>query len=480
MGPLLDLSHDWHRARALQRSGKGKPPPLVAAGLDIELLNAAGRSVRVVKVGGMAIVFGAFPPSLNDHAGFAKARLFLQPEQARALDPVLRTRVLALWAWLPGPRLDCYLEYDRATDEAHAWLLPPEGPRELDLEHPDPEVDAWFLEGLVLAGPTSWGGEQGLAKLTERFGHHHLLVAARVADRLDRRSRDPRGTLELARAAWPRLSERDEAGWAELSEDLHPWAAVQLGRLALRLGLTRAARVLLMRADGTDAPPIAWFDLGQAHEALDDLPSALNAFVHYVGIRSSDPDGWRRLLICRLRQGDLQVADEALRRWRESGGKDDDLAERLLGQVLASRMRLHERAAVAGWLGARLDTQLAEAAPAGKLIEACCNELSPARAEALRAAWTLAQPAIAEDAARLGEADLPTLAARADSLARTALLALPLLAKPHPGEEAPSAADLAGNAQRALSLWCEHKLKLGLRWYSVPGWLGALAEAARA
>ena len=475
MGPLLDLSHDWHRARALQRSGKGKPPPLVAAGLDIELLSASG---RVVKVGGMAIVFGAFPPSLADQAAFAKARLFLQPEQARALDPVLRTRVLALWAWLPGPRLDCYLEYDRATDEAHAWLLAPEGPRELDIEQPDAEVDAWFLEGLVLAGPTSWGGEPGLSKLVERFGHHHLLIAARIAERLDRRSRDPRGTLDLAHHAWPRLSERDETGWADLAEEIHPWAAVQLGRLALRLGLTRAARVLLMRADSTEAPPIAWFDLGQAHEALDDLPAALAAFVHYVGIRTSDPDGWRRLLICRLRQGDLQVAEEALRRWRESGGKDDELAERLIGQVMPSRMRLSERAAIAGWLGARLDRHLAAAAPADKLVEACCAELPAERAQLLRDAWTAAQPAIAEDAARLGAADLPELAARADALARTALLALPLLAKPHPGEEAPSTADLAGHAQRALSLWCEHRLKLGLRWLSVPPWLTGLAEAA--
>lgn len=479
MGPLLDLSHDWHRARALQRSGKGKPPPLVAAGLDIELPDAAGSPGRVVKVGGMAIVFGAFPPSLADHAAFAKARLFLQPEQARALDPVLRTRVLALWAWLPGPRLDCYLEYDRATDESHAWLLTPEGPRELDLDKPDPLIDAWFLEGLVLAGPTSWGGEPGLAKLSERFGHHQLLVAAQIADRLDRRSRDPRGTLEVAHAAWPRLLERDETGWADLAEEVHPWAAVQLGRLALRLGLTRAARMLLLRADGTEAPPIAWFDLGQAHEALDDLPAAINAFVRYVGIRASDSDGWRRLLICRLRQGDLQVAETALRRWRETGGKNDDLAARLISQVCPSRMRLPERATIAGWLGARLDPHLAVAAPAGKLVEACCDQLPPIRAAALRAAWAAARPAIAEDAARLGNADPATLAARADSLARTVLLALPLLARPHPGEEAPSPSDLAGNAQRALSLWCEYQLKLGLRWLSVPDWLTALAKAAR-
>lgn len=476
MGPVLDLSHDWHRARALQRAGKGKPPPLVAAGLDVELLPSAGRTV---KVGGMAIVFGAFPPSLADLATFARARLFLQPEQARALDPVLRTRILALWTWLPGPRLDCYLELDRATDDARAWLLTAEGAREVPLDQADSgEIDAWFLEGLVLAGPTSWGGEAGLAKLVERFGNKHLLIAARVADRLDRRSRDPRGTLELARAAWPRLSERDETGWADIGEDVHPWVAVQLGRLALRLGLTRAARVLLMRADGVDTPPIAWFDLGQACEALDDLPAALSAFVHYVGLRASDPDGWRRLLICRLRQGDLQVADEALRRWREAGGKDDDLAERLLSQIMASRMRLHERSAIAGWLGARIDDALAAACPADKLVETCCAGLPPARADALRTAWAVARPAINEDAARLGEADLPTLAARADALARTALLALPLLARPHPGEEAPSTSDLAGNAQRALSLWCEHRMKLGLRWLSVPGWLNALAAAA--
>lgn len=476
MLPLLDLSHDWHRARALQRAGKGRPPPLVAAGIDVEHLPGAGRSVRV---GGMAIVFGAFPPSLADLVAFARARLFLQPEQARALDPVLRTRVLALWSWLPGPRQDCYLELDRATDEAHAWLLTAEGVREIPLDREDAELDAWFLEGLVVAGPTSWGGESGLAKLAERFGNKHLLVAARMADRLDRRSRDPRGTLELARAAWPRLSERDEAGWADLAERVHPWAAVQLGRLALRLGLTRAARVLLMRADHVDAPPIAWFDLGQACEALDDLPAALSAFVHYVGLRASDPDGWRRLLICRLRQGDLQVADEALRRWREAGGKEDELAERLLSQTMASRMRLHERAAVAGWLGARIEAAMAAAAPPDRLVEACCAALPPERADPLRDAWSAARAAIREDAARLGPGDEAEIAARADALARTALLALPLLARPHPAEEAPGADELAGNAQRALSLWCEHRLKLGLRWLSVPAWLRGLAEAAR-
>jgi tetratricopeptide (TPR) repeat protein len=328
----------------------------------------------------------------------------------------------------------------------------------------------------VVAGPTCWGGEPGLTRLSERFGAHPLLTAARVAERLDRKSRDPRGTLEVAQACWPRLSERDETGWADLAEHVHPWAAVQLGRLALRLGLTRAARVLLMRADATDAPPIAWFDLAQACEALDDLPAALSGFVHYCGVRPADPDGWRRLLICRLRQGDLQVAEEALRRWRESGGKDDDLAERLVGQVFASRLRLHERAAIAGWLGSRLDAALSATAPAASLVDAICRELPGGRAERLRAAWDAARPAIHEDAARLGEADLPTLAARADALARTVLLALPLLARTHPGEEAPSAADLAGNAQRALSLWCEHTLKLGLRWHHVPAWLERLAE----
>ena len=44
-----------------------------------------------------------------------------------------------------------------------------------------------------------------LGERAKRFGHHQLLVAAQIADRLDRRSRDPRGTLEVAHAAWPHL-----------------------------------------------------------------------------------------------------------------------------------------------------------------------------------------------------------------------------------------------------------------------------------
>lgn len=470
---LLALGHEWHRARALQRTGKGRPPPLVAAGLDVDIHTTAGRTLRI---GGMAIIFGAFPPSLADLLGFARARLFLQPEQTRSLDPVLRTRILALWAWLPGPRRDCYLEYDRATDEAQAWILGGEHPEPVDPTTSYAQLDASFLEALILAGPTAWGGEGGLGKLTERFGAPDLLVAARIAERLDRRGRDPHSCLDIAKTCWPHLEARDESAWADLADTVHPWAAIQLGRLALRLNLTRAARVLLMRGEATDSPPIAWFDLGQACEALDDLPAALNAFVHYCGLRPSDPDGWRRLLIGRLRQGDLQVADEALRRWRESGGKDDDLGERLLTQVLPSRLRLHERAAIAGWLGARLDAVLAQACPAEKLVETCAIGLSSERGDALRRAWATAQSAIAEDAARLGAAGPGELAERADALARTALLALPLLAPTHPSEEVPSAEDRAGHAQRALSLWCEHRLSLGLRWLAVPTWLRALAS----
>lgn len=470
---LLALAHEWHRARSLQRTGKGRPPPLVAAGLDLDFHDTAGRTI---KLGGMVLVFGAFPPSLADLVGFARAQLFLQPEQARPLDPVLRARILALWAWLPGPRRDCYLEYDRATGEANAWILGGEQPEALDLEEAHPALDASFLEALVLAGPTAWGGEGGLTKLCERLGNQELLIAARIAERLDRRGRDPQGTLEIARILWPRLDDHAESGWADLAETAHPWAAVQLGRLALRLNLTRAARVLLMRADTQDTPPIAWFDLGQACEALDDLPAALNAFVHYCGIRPSDPDGWRRLLIARLREGNLQVADEALRRWREAGGKDDDLSERLLGQVMPSRLRLHERASIAGWLGARLDKVLAQSASASQLVESCANTLPPTRADALRLAWPLIQPAIAADAAQLGKAGPEELAARADALARTALLALPFLAPAHPSEESPAVDDLAGHAQRALSLWCEHRVGLGLRWHGIPSWLQTLAS----
>ena len=78
---------------------------------------------------------------------------------------------------------------DVPAADAHQWAVPLS------------EVSPWFLEALVVAGPTCWGGEPGLTRLSERFGAEPLLVAARIAERLDRKSRDPRGTLELARSA---------------------------------------------------------------------------------------------------------------------------------------------------------------------------------------------------------------------------------------------------------------------------------------
>ena len=127
--PILALDHEWHRQRASLRSGTPgrsgallRPPPLVAAGLEIEHDADTGRRV---KVGGLVVIFGHFPATLADFVHLAHARLHLQPEQARELDPILNTRVMALWAWLPTVRRDCYLELDRATGEVNTWLVGP-------------------------------------------------------------------------------------------------------------------------------------------------------------------------------------------------------------------------------------------------------------------------------------------------------------------------------------------------------------------
>src|SRR3954463_8089954 len=142
--PLLLLEHDWHSQRAKLRQGRVRPPPLVAAGIALAFAPDKGREL---KLGGLAVIFGTFPASLEEFANMARAGLNLQPDQGRELDPVLDTRILAMWAWLPTLRQDCYLEFDRATGHEHAWLIGP-GPgesTEVDLG-PDHEQERGDLD----------------------------------------------------------------------------------------------------------------------------------------------------------------------------------------------------------------------------------------------------------------------------------------------------------------------------------------------
>src|SRR4051812_11643596 len=155
--PLLILDHDWHSQRAKLRAGRVRPPPLVAAGVDISFDETKGRDL---KLGGLAVIFGDFPTCLDEFLQYARSRLDLAPGQARELDHVLNNRILAMWAWLPSLRQDCYLEFDRATATSHVWLIGPGAgdTREIDLEEPNEELDRAFLEALVLNGPGHWGG----------------------------------------------------------------------------------------------------------------------------------------------------------------------------------------------------------------------------------------------------------------------------------------------------------------------------------
>jgi tetratricopeptide (TPR) repeat protein len=446
--PLLALNHDWHRQRAHLRSGRMRPPPLVAAGID---LAQASDSSRVVNLGGLAVIFGVFPASLAEFLELARLRLHLGAGQARELDAVLNTRILAMWAWLPTLRQDCYLELDRATGEEHLWQVGP-GPGEgveLVIEASHEELDTAFLDALVLNGPGHWGGESGLAKLVERFGRQPLLVAAQVADLLDHQPKEPQRALELARARWPELSQEQESGWVPLADTEHPWVAVQLGRLALRLGLVRAARLLLRQGGHTDVAPVAHFDLGQACEALGDLQAAESAFARYAAARPSDPDAWRRLLLCRLRLGHFTVAEETLRRYRSSGGKDHDLAERFLGTVARGTLRGDQRANLVGWLCARLQESMQRRLPLPRLIEEICERRGGSDPE-----HAALQLTALIDCLRLELADSLTEQApsRIDDVVRVALLALPLHDR-HRSARNLLPENVATHACDALMLW---------------------------
>lgn len=477
--PILALDHEWHRQRANLRAvtpGRAgthlRPPPLVAAGLEIDHDPERGRSVRV---GGLVVIFGHFPATLADFIQLAQARLHLQPEQARELDPILNTRVMALWAWLPTMRQDCYLELDRATGEVNTWLVGPEQGRitaitansnedgERTFSPADQhELDGWFLDALVLNGHAHWGGERGLARLVERFGHTALLVAAQIADRLEHQAEEPEVALEVARTRWTLLTDDDELPWAVLAErsesddGAHPFICAQLGRLALRLGLLRAARALLLASSGaSDVSPIAWFDLGQACEALDDLTGAENAFMRYAAARPQDPDAWRRLLFCRLKRDRSQLAEECLRKYHGSGGKDDELVERLLHVVARGRVRTDQRGRLAGFLVPALADAFGVAGPDGDVEREVLRVRLLDDPSAASAFTTLVDQLRGQIVTALRKADVLDPEGLADEALRVALLTLPLLGPLHADDEPTDAETLADDVQAAINRWSE-------------------------
>ncbi len=476
--PLLALTHDWHRQRAQLRSGRMRPPPLVAAGIDLDHDAGAGRAVHL---GGLAVIFGVFPANLAEFLDLARARLHLGAGQARELDAVLNTRILAMWAWLPTLKQDCYLELDRATGEERLWQVGP-GPgesAELDPEASSSELDNAFLDALVLNGPGHWGGESGLAKLVERFGRQPLLIAAQIAETLDRHPKEPQRALELARGRWPALAPGDETPWAPLADNEHPWVAVQLGRLALRLGLVRAARLLLRQGGQTEVAPVAHFDLGQACEALGDLTAAEAAFARYASARPSDPDAWRRLLLCRLRLGHLTVAEETLKRYRAAGGRDRDLAERFVATLTRPGLRGGQRSNLVGWLCARLGEAIHRRLPVVELLD----DIARRRFGEAGGVGGMTLAALV-DQLRLDLQQIiggTTSSLPIDDLVRVALLALPLLARSRhtPRGDGDPADHLAQQAVTAMELWGTLVLDPGHRVAEIVG-SAALRELARA
>jgi tetratricopeptide (TPR) repeat protein len=450
--PLLALDHDWHRQRAQLRTGRLRPPPLVASGVDV----AVGLDGRTVTLGGLAVIFGVFPASLDEFVDLARSRLHLGNGQARELDAVLNTRIMAMWAWLPTMKRDCYLELDRATGAEHVWLMGPgaDDSDEIDLDDDNDELDAAFLDALVLNGPGHWGGENGLVRLIERFGHQPLLVAARVAEMLDHHPQYPERALELLTPRWPALAAGDEAAWVPLAESEHPWVAVQLGRLALRLGHVRAARLLLRQGGQTEVAPVAHFDLGQACEVLGDLTTAEAAFARYASARASDPDAWRRLLMCRIRLGHFTIAEETLKRYYNVGGKDRDIIERFLSILVRSNLRGQERARLVGWLCARM----AESIPRRLSIEQIIENAIERRDETHQQVEALHLMALIDQLRIELRERLPSsiTGMQIDDMVRVIALTLPLIASntvapiAHEDDPQDAATHQVGNA---LALW---------------------------
>jgi hypothetical protein len=466
-GPLLDLGQDWQRQRAQLRAAHRRPPPLVTAGLDL-VHDSDAPAGRRVQVAGLALVFGLFPASLAEFIDLARSRLRLGGDHVRQeLVGVLSARIQALWAWLPGQQCDIYAEVDHATDHLTVWRIGPEE-GELSVIDPDrdgPDLDDAFLEALVLNGTRHWGGTAGLQRLVRRFGPHPLLVAAQVADLLERNDADHDTPLAAAQARWSELNTNNESAWESLVDHEHPWACAQLGRLALRLGLHHAARSLLDQIRHAQAGPVVWSDLAQACDLVDDL-SGMEAAAAQVVNLTPDETSLRRLVVARVRLGQFTEAGEALVRFRANGGADVLLVDDLLAVLERPMLPLIQRANCAGWLGARTVVALASRKPLDDLLHTIRGD-HPETA----AAFDQELEVLREALHAVIHADEATTAAL-----RVTLLALPFTARP--ALRTPS--DLAAHALLALRTWAEAGLGAGRVPDTIPVRQALLALARRA
>ena len=415
----------------------------MTAGLDLvyDPMAPAGRKVAVQ---GLALVFGIFPASFSEFLDLARSRLKLGKEEPRAeLQQLLAARIQVLWAWMPGLQCDIYAEVDHATDSVTVWKIGPTAGSctPVDLATAGADLDAAFLEGLVLNGTRHWGGAAGLARLVRRFGRQSLLVAAQVAELMERGEAEDETLLTVAQSRWGDLDGGNESAWEALADHEHPWACAQLGRLALRLGLVRAARRLLDRVRLVQAGPAVWADLAEACDRVDDLPGATEAAAQVVSLSSDEP-ALRRLVILQARLGQQGESGETLVRHRASGGSDTALVEAGLRVLERPALPLVQRAHLSAWLGARTVSAFAASVPLADLRQ------------------RVARPGLDEALAGLRAALSEILAGGGEATAmaeRIVLLALPLIAVAPTGD----VGSLAAHALLALRGWAEQAFGTG-------------------
>jgi hypothetical protein len=272
---------------------------------------------------------------------------------------------------------------------------------------------------------------------------------------LEREPRQPNAALELAHARWPRLDAHDGIAWEELLDNEPAWACVQLGRLALRLGLTSVARKLLDAGKDIDVGFAALYDLAVACEQLNELEAAEVAWARACRHPGEDLEAWRRLVLVRLRLGRFNEAGEALRRLRAAGGTDNQLVEAILGLLRLPRQPLLERARLTGWCAGRMAPALADKVPVAGLIAEIERSRPGITAERLDEVLLLLRSGLAK--ALVGADGISVEAGAIEAAVRVVLLALPFLGTPVSRQ----AGQCAAHALLACRLWSENALGQG-------------------